>query len=173
MDFISIAYSCKDSGNAFWKQKNYENAKTQYSKALLAITHIFKEDNTQTSTLKLVREIQIPCLLNLAACHLNLKQNYDTVVLHCTDVLKIEPGNVKALYRRAVAFIELGKFDMADCDIRKARELDPENEMLSQMQMNLRKIKKSFKGKSEVLRFSLWTLFGKIIIGACKRRFVR
>ena len=43
------------------------------------------------------------------------------------QVLELESTNVKALYRRAQAYIELVDLDLAELDIKKALEIDPDN----------------------------------------------
>lgn len=43
------------------------------------------------------------------------------------QVLESESRNVKALYRRAQAYIQLADLDLAEIDIKKALEIDPEN----------------------------------------------
>ena len=43
------------------------------------------------------------------------------------QVLELESTNVKALYRRAQAYIELVDLDLAEMDIKKAFEIDPDN----------------------------------------------
>ncbi|WOG85978.1 hypothetical protein DCAR_0105171 [Daucus carota subsp. sativus] len=45
----------------------------------------------------------------------------------CTKVLEIDSKNVKALYRRAQAYINLVDLDLAEFDIKKALEIDPAN----------------------------------------------
>lgn len=42
-------------------------------------------------------------------------------------MLEIESRNVKALYRRAQAYIQLADLDLAESDIKKALEIDPDN----------------------------------------------
>ncbi|KAK6122189.1 hypothetical protein DH2020_044068 [Rehmannia glutinosa] len=42
-------------------------------------------------------------------------------------VLELESTNVKALYRRAQAYMNTADFDLAEFDIKKALELDPDN----------------------------------------------
>lgn len=42
-------------------------------------------------------------------------------------MLEIESRSVKALYRRAQACIQLGDLDLAELDIKKALEIDPDN----------------------------------------------
>lgn len=43
------------------------------------------------------------------------------------QVLESESTNVKALYRRAQAYINLADLDLAEIDIKKALEIDPNN----------------------------------------------
>ena len=43
------------------------------------------------------------------------------------QVLELESKNVKALYRRAQAYINMGDLDLAEFDIKKALEIDPDN----------------------------------------------
>lgn len=43
------------------------------------------------------------------------------------QVLEMESTNVKALYRRAQAYIQLADFDLAELDIKRALEIDPNN----------------------------------------------
>lgn len=42
----------------------------------------------------------------------------------------MESTNVKGLYRRAQAYIQLADFDLAELDIKKALEIDPNNRYL-------------------------------------------
>jgi len=44
-----------------------------------------------------------------------------------SQVLDIEFQNVKALYRRAQSYIEVGDLISAEMDINRALEADPEN----------------------------------------------
>ncbi|RRT46966.1 hypothetical protein B296_00039455, partial [Ensete ventricosum] len=79
-----------------------------------------EEEKKQSRALKAV------CSLNNAACKLKLK-DYKEAEKLCTKVLETESRNVKALYRRAQAYIQLADFDLAELDIKKALEIDPDN----------------------------------------------
>ena len=63
--------------------------------------------------------------LNLAACCLKT-QKWDRVVKECGEVLKLDPNNAKAYYRRGCAHME-GDIDLSKADLEKAAELDPGN----------------------------------------------
>lgn len=74
--------------------------------------------------------LKITCNLNIAACKLKLK-DYKEAERLCTEVLEIDSKNVKALYRRAQAYIHLVELDLAEVDIKKAIEIDPDNRYLA------------------------------------------
>ena len=44
-----------------------------------------------------------------------------------TQVLELDSRNVKALYRRAQAYLHLVDLDLAEMDIKKALEIEPNN----------------------------------------------
>ena len=43
------------------------------------------------------------------------------------QALELDSKNVKALYRRAQAYINLADLDLAEFDIKKALEIEPDN----------------------------------------------
>ncbi|PQM34580.1 70 kDa peptidyl-prolyl isomerase [Prunus yedoensis var. nudiflora] len=75
--------------------------------------------------------LKITCNLNDAACKLKLK-DYKQAEKLCTKVLELDSRNVKALYRRAQAYIQLVDLDLAELDIKKALEIDPDNRDVKQ-----------------------------------------
>ncbi|KAF9621621.1 hypothetical protein IFM89_024945 [Coptis chinensis] len=83
-------------------------------------TNFSEEEKKQSKVLK------VSCNLNNAACKLKLK-DYKQAEKLCTKVLELESTNVKALYRRAQAYIQLADLDLAEIDIKKALEIDPNN----------------------------------------------
>ncbi|KAK7260655.1 hypothetical protein RIF29_26887 [Crotalaria pallida] len=75
---------------------------------------------------KQAKALKVACNLNNAASKLKLKEYKEAEKL-CTKVLDLENTNVKALYRRAQAYIHLADLDLAEFDIKKALEIDPDN----------------------------------------------
>jgi FK506-binding protein 4/5 len=49
------------------------------------------------------------------------------MLIYYLQVLEVDSKNVKALYRRAQAYIETADLDQAESDIKKALEIDPNN----------------------------------------------
>ncbi|KAL2531001.1 Peptidyl-prolyl cis-trans isomerase FKBP62 [Forsythia ovata] len=120
---IEAAGKKKDEGNALFKAGKYQRASKRYEKAVKLIEYdsSFGEDEKQQA-----KVLKVTCNLNNAACKLKLK-DYKEAVKLCTKVLEIESQNVKALYRRAQAYIHLVDLDLAELDIKKALEIDPDN----------------------------------------------
>ncbi|KAI9114981.1 hypothetical protein K1719_013994 [Acacia pycnantha] len=109
---IEAAGKKKEEGNACFKAGKYDRATRRYKKAMRFIefdSSFTDEENEQTKALK------ISINLNDAACMLKLK-DYKEAVKLCTKVLELGSGNVKALYRRARAYIQLADLDLAEND---------------------------------------------------------
>lgn len=122
-ELIEVAGKKKEDGNALFKAGKYLRASKKYDKATKYIEYdnAFSEDEkSQTKALKFT------CNLNNAACKLKLKEYREAANL-CSKVLEVDSKNVKALYRRAQAYIETADLEQAESDIKKALEIDPNN----------------------------------------------
>ncbi|CAL0306337.1 unnamed protein product [Lupinus luteus] len=120
---IEAAGKKKEEGNALFKAGKYERASKRYEKAIKFIEYdsSFSDEEKQKS-----KVLKITSNLNNAACKLKLK-NYKEAEKLCTKVLELDSRNVKALYRRAQAYIHLVDLDLAEIDIKKALEIEPDN----------------------------------------------
>ena len=113
----------KEEGNALFKVGKYFRASKKYDKAAKYIEHdtSFSEEEKKQS-----KPLKVTCNLNNAACKLKLK-DYNQAEKLCTKVLELESQNVKDLYRRAQAYIQTADLELAEIDIKKALEIDPNN----------------------------------------------
>uniref|UniRef100_A0A2P2PIR3 peptidylprolyl isomerase n=1 Tax=Rhizophora mucronata TaxID=61149 RepID=A0A2P2PIR3_RHIMU len=120
---IEAAGKKKEEGNVLFKAGKYERASRRYEKAVNFNEYdsSFSDDEKQQS-----KVLKITCKLNNAACKLKLK-DYRQAEKLCTKVLELDSRSVKALYRRAQAYIQLVDLDLAEMDIKKALEIDPNN----------------------------------------------
>ncbi|CAM0945516.1 unnamed protein product [Alopecurus aequalis] len=135
---IEAAAKKKDEGNVWFKMGKYARASKRYGKALSFIEYdnSFSEEEKQSS-----QALKVSCKLNDAACKLKLK-DYKGAKELCTEVLEIDSTNVKALYRRAQAHTHLVDLDLAELDIKRALEIDPENR---DVKMGYRRLKEKVK----------------------------
>nr|CAB3449791.1 unnamed protein product [Digitaria exilis] len=135
---IEAAARKKDEGNVWFKEGKYARASKRYKKALSFVEYdsSFSEEEKQLS-----KPLKISCMLNNAACKLKLKDYKEAKEL-CTEVLELDSTNVKALYRRAQAYTNLVDLDLAEADIKKALEIDPDNR---DVKMGYRRLKETVK----------------------------
>ncbi|NXU13754.1 TOM34 protein, partial [Pardalotus punctatus] len=101
------ARTLKEEGNELVKKGNHKKAVEKYSESL----KLNKECATYT---------------NRALCYLTLKQ-YKEAAQDCTEALKLDPKNVKALYRRAQALKELKDYKSSIADIKSLLKTEPKN----------------------------------------------
>lgn len=120
---IEAAALKKEEGNALFKAGKYLRASKRYNKASKYIEYDSSFTNEEKQKSKVLK---VTCNLNNAACKLKLKDYREAEKL-CTKVLEADGKNVKALYRRAQAYIQLVDLDLAELDIKKALEFDPDN----------------------------------------------
>ncbi|CAH2052338.1 unnamed protein product [Thlaspi arvense] len=140
---IEAAGKKKEEGNSKFKAGKYALASKRYEKAVKYIeydTSFSEEEKKQSKALK------VACNLNDAACKLKLK-DYKQAEKLCTKVLELESTNVKALYRRAQAYMELADLDLAEFDVKKALEIDPNNREVKLEQRKLKEKMKEFNKK--------------------------
>ncbi|KAF7837062.1 70 kDa peptidyl-prolyl isomerase-like [Senna tora] len=155
---IEAAGKKKEEGNAYFKAGKYERASKRYKKAMRYIefeSNFNDEEEQQTKVLK------ISCNLNNAACMLKLK-DYKEAVKLCTKVLELDSGNVKALYRRAQAYIQLVDLDLAEMDIKKALEIEPDNRDLKMEYKILKEKVREYNKKDAQFYGSIFAKMNKL-----------
>lgn len=87
------------------------------------INHIFREKPNDIEWNELAQK-KIPLLLNYAQCML-CQKNYYKAIECCTEVLKYDPNNLKAYYRRAKSHVGAWNDQEAQADFEKCLEIDP------------------------------------------------
>ncbi|OIW01302.1 hypothetical protein TanjilG_10463 [Lupinus angustifolius] len=140
---IEAAGKKKEEGNALFKAGKYARASKRYDKAVKFIDYdssFSEEEKKQSKALKVASN------LNNAASKLKLKEYKEAEKL-CTKVLDLESTNVKALYRRAQAYMHLADLDLAEFDIKKALEIDPNNRDVKVEYKTLKEKQKEYNKK--------------------------
>lgn len=122
---LKFALDRKNVGAQLFKENRVEIAFQRYSAVVNYLNYIDKMFDGEDSR-SLAREVKIVCQLNRAACALKLGDPKRAAVC-CSSVLAHHPDNVKALFRRASAFIELDRYGDAIQDLEQLSLIDPQN----------------------------------------------
>lgn len=131
---LENARKFKEDGNECHKNKNYKQAVGKYHRALLQLKAI---GNARSAGLGMfmsskdmedlgygqevpenvrieVTQLTADCYNNLAACLLQQPDpNYTKIIEYCNNVTELTPQNVKAYYRRGLAYRHLRNFETA------------------------------------------------------------
>ncbi|XP_077233863.1 70 kDa peptidyl-prolyl isomerase-like isoform X2 [Tasmannia lanceolata] len=126
----------KDEGNRLFKGGKYRQATKRYDKAT---DYVNEDGQYEEDDLKLVKFLRVSCWLNNAACNLKLSDFQEAIKL-CSKVLDVESYNVKALYRRAQAYMGIFDLDLAELDVKKALEVDPQNREVKSIHKTLKQL---------------------------------
>jgi hypothetical protein len=101
----------KNLGDVKISEKNYDDAISHYKNSIMALKILFDDEKfseNEKKATELIEEVGIPVHLNLAYCYLQI-QDWNNVEFYCTKVLEIKPLQLKALYRRCKAYLNLKK----------------------------------------------------------------
>lgn len=102
--------------------------------------------------------VKLPLHLNLAACDLQL-EDWTSALENCDEVLREQPNNAKAIFRRGRARFALGNTDAAEEDLRRAAALNPNDTAIRRQLMALKKERSEEReAQSRLFRGSLPTL---------------
>lgn len=140
LDFLTDR---KESAVGLFKKGRYELAAWRFRQLHEAAGYLDDYRNArggETRTLR-VAALKRACLLNRALSLLKADL-FRLAVGVCDSILDDEPGNSKALFRRAQARIGLGESQQAYWDAKAAAELEPESK---EVQKLLLSVKRSLK----------------------------
>ncbi|XP_054724004.1 AH receptor-interacting protein-like isoform X2 [Uloborus diversus] len=113
----------KEIGNSLFKSQQYEEASKKYVEALGRLEQLILREKPGDEEWLVLDKMKIPLLLNYAQCKL-LEKDYYPVIEYTTTVLEKDPENIKALFRRAKAYIGTWDLELARKDFEKVLELD-------------------------------------------------
>ena len=144
-DRMRLVVRNKNEGTELFKGGVYKQAAIRYTKALQNCTKFFDLSEADE---KEVNEIKVKLHLNIAMCFLKLKNNHK-VINNCTDALKLDNDNVKALFRRATAYYNEKKIKEAKSDLKRAVKLNPEDKAIKKLTAKIDLVIKKQKAKEK------------------------
>ena len=126
----------KTQGIELYKSENHRFAYKHFSKALKFLLLMLPMKDIPTELQKDFDVMRCQCYSNMAACLLKEKQ-YEAVVENCSKCLGIDEKYMKAIYRRAEAFIHLQKYIESKEDIMLGLRFDPNSKAFLKLSQKL------------------------------------
>jgi tetratricopeptide (TPR) repeat protein len=120
---VEAALALKERGNAAFKAGRFDRAVKMWGRAMQAIEY---DNSFDKESRRDTRGVKRSCNLNLAAAHLKAGRPVDARKA-ADKVLEDDGFNLKALYRRAQAYMATSDFLEAEMDLRKGLGQEPDN----------------------------------------------
>lgn len=113
----------RENGNRYYAEQNYDSAVSSYTKGITVIESLMIKEKPKDDDWNRLNDMKIPFLLNLAQVRLSQGECYECIK-YTDEVLKRDPENIKALFRRAKAHAGVWNLDEARKDFEKCMEID-------------------------------------------------
>ncbi|XP_036686649.1 sperm-associated antigen 1 [Balaenoptera musculus] len=119
----------KEKGNEAFNSGDYEEAVMYYTRSISVLPTVAAYNNRAQAELKL--------------------QNWNSAFQDCEKVLELEPGNLKALLRRATTYKHQNKLQEAIKDLNKVLAVEPDNELAKKTLLEVERDLKNSEPASE------------------------
>jgi len=147
----------KNLGNNDFKNGELKHALIHYHQALLYANGLVGITKEQTIKMNIVK---VSCWNNMAAAYLK-EGNYTKAVNYCNKVLSLELNNVKALFRRGKAYLELNNLEKAQEDLKNAERVDPDDKSIQKELQALKKRQQEQDKKQQKFYSAMFDKLGK------------
>eukprot|EP00794_Sanderia_malayensis_P004661 gene4661-5269_t len=134
---IDIGDRKRNRGNKFYSSGDYGSAIDCYKRAL---KYLQGSSNTE------VREMHLKCQNNMSAAQLKINA-YQAALLSCESVLRWDPDNVKAAFRKGKCLEGIGRSEDALKWMKKASMLDPNSKIIQAEMIRLGNYVKKIRQK--------------------------
>lgn len=135
----------KQQGNEAFKQKNYSLAALFYRKGMLQLDYTFPDTPEEEKEFK---DLEIVLHLNMSISKYYLDE-LDECLNHIGQVLKHQPSNIKALYRKALVYFKRDLLqeskELASSILKEA----PKNAEATELLLDIEKKLESYKNKQK------------------------
>ncbi|KAL3856858.1 hypothetical protein ACJMK2_011569 [Sinanodonta woodiana] len=153
---VATVPKLREEGNALYGNKKYKEAEEKYALAIGILEQLIIKEKPGDEEWNKLEDIKLPLLLNYSQCKL-LLEDYYPVIEHTTTVLKRDPDNVKALYRRAKAHVGAWNPEDARKDFERILQID--TKLASAVKKELKLLEDKQKAKDEEDKQKLQGMF--------------
>lgn len=126
-------------GNEYYKRGDFSKSLTEYMRALKILEAGGDAvGNNENENHALFLETRLKCYNNMAAAQVMIEA-WDAASTSCDEVLKYQPDNVKALYRKGKCMASMGNTKAALTHYREVARLTPDSKAILREIMALEK----------------------------------
>ena len=153
---VQVGKSKKEEGTALFKEKRFAEAASTYEEAA---GYVF-DDEEGEHVPDDDKILYVSCWSNAAMCYSKTSAWADAI-RSCNKVLAVdgEDKNIKALYRRGVAFMNSGLLKEAKADLMAAYAVDNKNK---DVRKSLKTLKEAFAEAKKKEKAAFGGIFGKV-----------
>lgn len=153
---VQKANKLKTEGTELFKEKRFGEAASTYEEAAGWVFESEKGEHVPDDD----KVLFVSCWSNAAMCHIKTSSWAETV-RSCNKVLDVvgEEKNIKALYRRGIAKMNIGTLKEAKVDLMAAYEIDNKNK---DVRKALKTLKESFAEAKKKEKAAFGGMFGKV-----------
>jgi len=153
---LAKAKSLKDEGTNCFTQKMFGDAALKY---IEAADYVFDDEEGEHVTDD-SKPIFVSCWSNAAMCYIKTKDWTDAIDA-CNKVLSLEDEkqNLKALYRRGLAKMNMGDYAKAKTDLLQAHKIDDKNK---DVRKAINKLKEEIAAAKKKEKNTFGGMFGKV-----------
>merc|ERR1711879_1089799 len=131
----------KQRANTLFKDGHYVEARAEYLKALSYLSTLSNRNDDEDEVCVQALEVRRALLLNNAACDLKTG-DYQRAADTCCEVLYQDGANLKARYRRGLAYSFMGRLDEAADDLRSVAQVATDAATVRDTRRELARVRK-------------------------------
>ncbi|XP_075542004.1 peptidyl-prolyl cis-trans isomerase FKBP8-like [Dermacentor variabilis] len=128
---LSIGDAKRERGNFWYSRGDYSNAAHCYRRALDFLDDMGLNLSESPADLQLLLDTRLKVYNNLTATQMKMEA-YEAALKSVDFVLKVQPNNFKALYRKGKILAGQGNVSEAVSTFKKALKLEPDNKVIQQ-----------------------------------------
>lgn len=156
---MAVANAHKECGNKYFRGDDFVNAIDSYTKGIWALKHFSAKRAEKLDSAVLVSVTTLLVSLHGNSSQVYLKtQQWGKAITSASCVLQLDSKNVKAMYRRGIAYGRDGLYEDAKADLNKVLEIDPNN---SAAKKEIIELSKEFKRHNEKEKMAFGNMFSK------------
>lgn len=158
---IEMALKRKEQGNQQFKEGAYAEANLRYTQGVTLLDELdMRQIEGNEEMKKQANELKVTLHVNIALTLQKTGAANNRIMENCNKALAIDPNHVKALFRRAQAYVAMKDITAAEKDINKILKIDKDNAPAKKELAHIRKLQKAELERQKKLSKAMFSMLG-------------